>query len=154
MEQGSPMIRFSTAFLFAIFLLSSPHISANESSIYKFEWLDDDKEIYVLQNRKFRKKNSFYIGATGNLTTSGAFVDSMGGSVIGGFFFSEDWGIEAIYNSANGTTNSTYDLANENGLIPYYRKVNSYMGAMLMWSPFYNKINTFDQIFIMTGFLD
>ena len=34
---------------------------AAESDLYNFSWLDKDKEIYVLQNRKFKKVNRFYL---------------------------------------------------------------------------------------------
>jgi outer membrane beta-barrel protein len=149
MEQGSPMGCFKKVFLIISFsIISLPHQAfSSESSVYKFDWLDSDKEIYVLQNRKFRKDKSLYVGATGNFTTSGAFIDSIGYSAVAGFFFTENWGVELIYNSASPETNSTYELAKDNALIPYFRQVNDYVGAMLMWSPFYSKINTFDQIF-------
>jgi len=122
-------------------------VFASEKSVYEFSWLDKDKEIYVLQNRKFRKDGHLYIGATAVKTLSGAFVDSYGGSARAGYFFSEDWGIEFAYGKNTGSENDTAKGVTEQGSYPYYRKVDSYMGAMMMWSPFYSKINTFNQIF-------
>ena len=120
---------------------------ASEDSLYEFSWLDKDKKIYVLQNRKFRKNNNFYIGATGIKTMNGSFIDSMGSSFKAGYFFKEDWGLEVVYGSNSGKTNKTYDAVDAQGATPYFRKISNYTGAMLMWSPFYAKINTFDKVF-------
>lgn len=121
---------------------------ASEKSLYDFSWLDKDKEIYVLQNRKFRKSGRFYVGATGVKTLSGVFVDSYGGSARAGYFFKEDWGFEFVYGKNVGSENDTAKGVREQASsVPYYRKIDSYMGAMLMWSPFYSKINTFNKVF-------
>lgn len=121
---------------------------ANEKSVYNFSWLDKDKEIYVLQNRKFRKDGKFYIGANGVKTLSGAFIDSYGGSFRAGYFFSEDWGFEVAFGKNSGKENDTAKGVFEQGTsVAYYRKVDTYTGGMLMWSPFYSKINTFNKVF-------
>ncbi len=46
-----------------ICLFGSLQLVASEKNVYDFSWLDQDKEVYVLQNRKFRKKNKLYVGA-------------------------------------------------------------------------------------------
>lgn len=120
---------------------------ADEKSLYQFSWLDKDKEIYVLQNRKFRKDGKVYLGATGVKTVSGAFIDSYGATARGGFFFREDWGVEFVYGKNSGSENDTAKGVREQSTVPYYRKVDTYMGGMLMWSPFYSKINTFNKVF-------
>ena len=128
-------------------LLLSGTVLADEKSLYEFSWLDKDKEIYVLQNRKFRKDGKVYIGGTLGKTLNGAFIDAYGASVRGGYFFSEDWGIELIYGKNSGQESDTAKGVKEQGAVPFYRKVDTYMGGMLMWSPFYSKINTFNKIF-------
>lgn len=120
---------------------------ASESSVYDFSWLDEDKEIYVLQNRKFRKKSNVYIGGSLGKSVAGAFIDSYEGNLMGGYFFNEDWGIELSYSKVSGSTNKTHDAVNTQGTIAYYRKIDTSLTAMLMWSPFYSKINTFNKIF-------
>jgi len=120
---------------------------AGEKSLYNFSWLDPDKEVYVLQNRKFRKDGNFYVGATGAKTLSGAFIDSYGATLRTGYFFSEDWGVEFVYGKNSGSENDTAKGVKEQGTVPFYRKIDSYTGGMLMWSPFYSKINTFNKIF-------
>lgn len=128
-------------------LLLSTVVLANEKSLYNFSWLDKDKEIYVLQNRRFRKVGTVYMGLTGQKTISGAFIDAYGGTARAGFFFSEDWGIEGVFGKSSGTKNDTAKGVEDQGEKAFYRKVDNYMGAMLMWSPFYSKINTFNQVF-------
>ena len=127
--------------------LTSTVVLANEKSLYEFSWLDKDKEIYVLQNRRYRKVGTAYIGALGVKTISGAFIDSYGGSARAGYFFSEDWGIEGVFGKSSGHTNDTAKGVESSGSTGFYRKIDNYTGAMLMWSPFYSKINTFNQVF-------
>jgi outer membrane beta-barrel protein len=130
-----------------ILLLISQTLLASEKSLYDFSWLDQDKEIYVLQNRRFRKADKAYISALGVKTLSGAFIDAYGGNARAGYFFSEDWGIELFYGKSSGTENTTAKSVQDTQVEAFYRKVDTYMGAMAMWSPFYSKINTFNQIF-------
>ncbi len=146
--------------LFLSFFLIPFTAFTSESDIYDFTWLDPDKEVYVLQNRKFRKNGSPYIHAGGGLTTSGAFVDAYNLQVRGGFFFREEWGLEGVYSSNSGEENETAksvriteEYGDRAGSIPFRRKVSGYYGAMLLWSPFYNKINTFNKVFYMDWIL-
>jgi len=138
---------FKKVFLLLCISFISGVVVANEKSVYEFSWLDKDKEIYVLQNRKFRKVGKVYVGAGGVKTISGAFIDSYGGSLRGGYFFSEDWGIEGIFGKSSGSKNATAKSVEDQPARAFYRKVDTYMGAMAMWSPFYSKINTFNKVF-------
>lgn len=120
---------------------------ANESSVYDFSWLDKDKEVYVLQNRKFRKNGKLYIGGTLGRSVAGAYIDSNEFNLLAGYFFKEDWGLEISYTKANGTPNKTHDAVNSQGSVAFYRKIDTALNAMIVWSPFYSKINTFNKIF-------
>lgn len=131
-----------------LFLALTTITYASESNVYDFSWLDPDKEVYVLQNRKFRKSGKLYVGGTYGNTISGAFIDSSDFNFHAGYFFHEDWGLEVSYSKASGKTNKTHDGVNEQaGAVAFYRKIDSSQSAMLMWSPFYSKINTFNKIF-------
>lgn len=134
-------------FLVLVLLMMSTVVLAGESSLYNFSWLDSDKEIYVLQNRKFRKDGSLYLGATAAYNLSQKFLDAYGGTFRAGYFFSEDWGVELIYGKNSNRENDTARGVKEQSAVPFYRQMDSYVGGMLMWSPFYSKINTFNQIF-------
>lgn len=128
-------------------LMMSTLVLADEKSLYNFSWLDKDKEIYVLQNRKFRKDGKLYIGGTAAYNLSQNFLTAYGGTLRAGYFFSEDWGVEFLYGKNTNSENDTAKGVKEQGSVPFYRQIDSFMGAMLMWSPFYSKINTFNRIF-------
>lgn len=135
-------------FLLVLFsLITSYQILASESSVYDFSWLDKDKEVYVLQNRKFRKNKKLYVGGLWGRQVNGAFIDSSEFSVHGGFFFKEEWGVEIGYTQADGQTNKTEEGVSEQGAQAFYRKVDTLTSAMVIWAPFYAKINTFNKIF-------
>lgn len=135
------------AFLILMSLIVSMTVLADEKSVYNFSWLDKDKEIYVLQNRKFRKAENFYIGGTAAYNLSQNFLDAYGGTIRGGYFFTEDWGVEFVYGKNTNSENDTAKGVREQGTVPFYRQIDTTMGAMVMWSPFYSKINTFNRIF-------
>lgn len=130
-----------------LFIIGINKTYSAETSTYEFKWLDPDKEVYVLQNRKFRKIGKLYLNVGVGTTTSGAFADAAYGQVRVGFFFTENWGFEALHTTTSSKTNSTYDSVFAQDSVPFVRLIDSYSGAMFMWSPFYAKINTFDQIF-------
>mgnify|MGYP002623478477 FL=1 len=84
----------------------------------------------------------------GGITTSGSFVDSTSIQGRAGYFFKENWGIEFVMAKNSPARNDTFkSIENAGaGLIAFFNAVESYSGAMLMWSPFYAKINTFNDI--------
>lgn len=133
--------------LILVSLIMSTLVYANEKSLYNFSWLDNDKEIYVLQNRKFRKDGNFYVGGTLGYNLSQEFLDAYGGTVRAGYFFTEDWGLEFLYGKNTSEENDTAKGVKEQGTVPFYRDIDSFVGAMVMWSPFYSKINTFNKVF-------
>lgn len=135
-------------YLGLITLILSTACLGSQDSVYDFSWLDSDKEIYVLQNRKFRKDSKVYIGGTIGIQTNGAFIDSNAIDLYAGYFINEDWGIELSYTSASGSENDTHDSVQEQGsAVAFYRKITSAISGMVVWSPFYSKINTFNKIF-------
>ena len=137
--------------LILIFFLCSPFflLHAGEESLYDFSWLDPDKEVFVLQNRKFRKANKIHLSGGFGMTTSGPFVDAVSFQGRLSVFMHEEWGIEGIYAINSGDQNDTYEsVVNPGGTgsTPFRRIVQNYAGAMFIWSPFYAKINTFNSI--------
>ncbi|MBT3234894.1 MAG: outer membrane beta-barrel domain-containing protein [Bdellovibrionales bacterium] len=146
------MLHFPLLFtlLLVSFFCLPEKLSAGESSTYDFSWLDQDKEVYVLQNRKFRKRGKVFLHVGGGMTTSGSFVDAYAAQVRATHFFMEDWGMEFLYAKTESTENSSAKSVRNNGggsgSVPFRRMVNSYMGGMVIWSPFYAKVNTFNKI--------
>lgn len=127
-----------------------------EGDAYDFSWLDPDKEVFVLQNRKFRKAGRLHATAGYGYTTSGAFVDANALQARVGYFVKEEYGVEFVYSKNSGEENSTATSVRNPGgpgSFPFRRIVDSYMGGMFLWSPFYNKINTFNKIVYMDWIL-
>lgn len=135
---------------FQVLFLSIIELShASESSVYDFSWLDSDKEIYVLQNRKYRKIGKAEASVGYGMTVSGAFVDASALQARFSYFFKEDWGFQFLYSKNSGSENDAAKSvrnAGGPGSTPFRRIVDNYMAGMLLWSPFYGKINTFNKI--------
>lgn len=131
-----------------LMLILTKKTHAGEKSLYDFLWLDPDKKVYVLQNKLYKKEHSVYadIGYLSNFTSK--FQDTRGFALRTGYYFHEEWGVELFYNQYSNTNNDDFRsvrLINE--AEPFIRRLNSTYGAMVIWSPFYGKINTFNQIY-------
>ncbi len=140
---------FSLLLALSLFISPTQEAYADSDLTYNFSWLDPDKEVFVLQNRRFRKAGRLHLNAGAGITTSGAFVDSTTIQIRGGFFFKEEWGAEFIYAKNSGKENTTAETLRNNGgagSIPFRRIVDNYMGGMILWAPFYSKLNTFNSI--------
>lgn len=121
---------------------------SGEESLYDFLWLDPDKKVYVLQNKLFKKEHKFYadLGYLSNFTST--FQSTDGLSVKTGFYIHEEWGLELFYNNYRNSNNDNWSNVRQiNGADPFVRRFNQSYGAMVIWSPFYGKINTFNKIF-------
>ena len=136
-----------SALLLLIFV-SSP-LYGGEASLYDFSWLDPDKEVFVLQNRKFRKAGKIHLNGGFGITTSGPFVNATSFQGRLGVFLREEWGVEGVYAVNSGKENDTAAAVRNpggSGSFPFRRIVTDYFGVMLIWSPFYAKINTFNSV--------
>ncbi len=146
------MKRFHFLALFVVYFFVSfysERLVAGEQSTYNFSWLDPDKEVYVLQNRKYRKVGKAHVVAGYGQTLSGPFVNASSIQGRAGYFIVEDWGFELLYAKNSGKENETAQAVRNPGgagSAPFRRLVNNYMGGMVLWSPFYAKVNTFNTI--------
>ncbi|MBP5296245.1 MAG: outer membrane beta-barrel domain-containing protein [Bacteriovoracaceae bacterium] len=138
-------------------LVLSTATMASESSLYDFSWLDKDKEVYVLQNRKFHKKGTMNLALGFGMTVSGPFVDATAIQGRVGFYPLEDWGAELIfsYNSGKENENAKGVRAQSDGggSAPFRRITQGYLGGMIQWSPFYAKVNTFNKIIYVDWYI-
>lgn len=141
------MLRLAFLAVVTVLMMTSK-VHAGEKSLYDFLWLDPDKKVYVLQNKLFKKEHTLYldVGYLSNFTSK--FQDTYGVSARAGFYLHEEWAIEAFYNSYTNQNNDDFrNVRLINQQEPFIRKLNSSYGGNLIWSPFYGKINTFNQIF-------
>lgn len=115
---------------------------------YSFAWLDPDKKIYVLQNRKFTKANRPMIMAGGGLGLSNPFRNTTLLSGRVGYYFTEDLGLELLYTYSLQSNNATYNQLRQQvpTSLPTAREFRGQYGALLSWVPWYAKINVFNSI--------
>ncbi len=127
----------------------SAAFSAEESD-YNFSWLDPEKKIYVLQNRRYRKAGSPELYAMGGLSLGDPYRTVMQVQPRFGFWFTESMGLEVFYSARFHSVNNSYlavvDAVKSGGNTPYIREVKSQFGALFNWAPWYAKINVFNSI--------
>lgn len=142
------MLKLSLLLLAATSMSLIPKVHAGEKSLYDFLWLDPDKKVYVLQNKLYKKEHTFYadVGYLSNFTSK--FQSTNGYQLKAGFYVHEEWGIEVFHNNYSNQNNDDYrNVRAVNNTEPFIRRLNSSTGALAIWSPFYGKINAFNQIF-------
>ena len=121
---------------------------SSERDLYDFRWLDQDKKVYVLQNKEYVKKNSLYGDFSLLKGISSDYQDTSGFQLRSGYYFSEEWAFELSFTDYNNKNNTTFDnLQRINGVVPFMRKIEQSYGGAIIWAPFYGKINTFNKIF-------
>lgn len=141
--------KFKTICLLGSMVLAGSIQTANaaEEDLYDFLWLDQDKQVYVLQNKVFKKKGRFFVNAGYIMGLTNEFQDTSGWQASVGYNFSEQLGLELMYNEYSNTDNAAVtNLRDINDTVPFQRKLASSYGLLLKWSPFYGKINTFNSI--------
>lgn len=120
---------------------------SRESDEYDFSWLDPDKKIYVLQNRRYTKAGKPTVSLSGVYGLSQIYRSVIGFEPRVGYYFSEAWGFEAFYTKFSSSPNQ-HDrvLKDATSTIPAAVDLTSQMGAVIHWVPWYSKLNFFNQI--------
>lgn len=139
---------FFVAVLLQYLFLSASAFSADPAEEdYNFSWLDPDKKVYVLQNRRYRKAMRPYIVANGGMNLSNPFRDSYLGGGRAGFWINEQFGVEGLMAFASNSENSTMTaIRSQTTVLPYVREIRSYYAGMVNWAPFYAKLNFFNYV--------
>lgn len=141
-------MKMLNALLITLMAINGTKLMAAEKDLYDFMWLDPDKQVYVLQNKVHKKVHSVYLNLGIGSGLSSTFVDTSLTHVNTGFYLTEEWAIEGLYTKyANKDNESFTNIKKINGVVPFIRKPISSYGVIAKWSPFYGKINTFNQIF-------
>lgn len=123
---------------------------------FNFSWLDPDKKVYVLQNRKYRKKNRFAIFLSAGLNLSNPYRTEYEIVPRAAFWFSEQFGVEFFYSGIKNSDNTNLTaLKNASpSALPFVRENDSYYGAVLTWTPWYSKLNFFNKILYYDWYFD
>src|SRR5688572_15226833 len=121
--------------LLFILLIPIGRVVHAEDSDYSFHWLDPDKKIYVLQNRKYLKGLHPLFSVIGSVGFSNPYCSTYNIDPRLTFYFSETFAVEFFYTLVSNTKNSTYGAltgAAPNAL-PNIREVSRQYGAMIQY---------------------
>lgn len=134
-----------TGLMFASTANAAP---AAEKDEYSFNWLDPDKQIYVLQNRRYGKAGRTLFSVTTGPVLGSAYRTSFQLDPRAAYYFSEAFGIEAFYTLYTNKENSNFRaLGQASGVgLPVVREPESRYGLLAHWVPWYAKINVFNKI--------
>jgi outer membrane beta-barrel protein len=129
--------------------VSSAYASDDDDN-YNFSWLDPDKKIYVLQNRKYRKAEKLQIFVLGGIGLGETYRTAYQFQPRMGYWFNEDFGIEAFYNLRWNNQNNAYralvQATGSTAATPLIREVDNEVGVLFNWAPWYAKINVFNTV--------
>mgnify|MGYP001189047234 FL=1 len=106
-------------------------------------WAPKDTDFSVVQNRTYSKTHAFFLTPQWGRPINDAYSE---GNYVGGtanYFWSERYGVQATYLSADLENNdSTNDLANFGGGVqPDHGKITGYYGVGFNIVPFYAKMS-------------
>ncbi|MGK5085672.1 outer membrane beta-barrel domain-containing protein [Bdellovibrionota bacterium FG-1] len=115
---------------------------------YNFNWLDPEKKIYVLQNRRYRKAGSFVLSVMGGPGFSNAYRTTYNLDPRAAYYLTDAWGIEAFFTLTTNLENTTYLALRQASpnIFPPVREIRSQYGGLIHWVPWYAKINVFNKI--------
>lgn len=127
---------------------SETESKSDPDSGYSFRWLDPDKKIYVLQNRKFLKADRPLVSLMGGVGVSNTYRSTKNLDPRVAYYWSEAFGVEAFFTVTSNSENNAYQaLKNASpAALPVVREIRSQLGVLLHWAPWYAKINLFNQI--------
>lgn len=115
---------------------------------YDFSWLDPEKKIYVVQNRKYTKKGKLELALSGGLGMGQPYRTTRTILPRAFYYINESWAVSAFMgfnsNAENGNVQAMRDAGSNR--IPAVRDIQSFVGGSVAWLPFYGKVNMFNQI--------
>jgi hypothetical protein len=120
----------------------------NYSDEYNFNWLDPEKKIYVLQNRKYVKTGHPILSVLGGGSMSNSYRTIMNVDGRLAYYMSEWLGVEFFYSQMYNSPNNVIQalgIASPNAL-PSVREIRGQAGGMVHFVPWYAKINVFNSI--------
>jgi outer membrane beta-barrel protein len=123
---------------------------------FNFKWLDPDKKVYVLQNRKYTKADHLMLSALVGPGFSNPYRSTYSLDARATYYFTENWGFEVFYSKTFNSANSTYNslVSTQTNLIPVVRQIDQSYGLTLQWVPWYAKINVFNEILHFDWYFD
>lgn len=106
-------------------------------------WSAKDDDYSVVQNRTFSKEGKFFVSAVYGPVINDPFATSRMAGAILGYYFNEDFGVEANYFFANSKKNKSveeFNSLNAFGVSPDYNLPGNSATVSLSYTPFYAKM--------------
>ena len=142
-------------FIFFCWFITQPILASaansEDSDDYDFSWLDPEKKIYVVQNRKFTKAGKVEMAFSAGLGIGEPYRSRKTIMPRLAYYFNEHWGIAATVGfNANAENSNMQALKSKSAdYIPSVRDVDNFMLISALWIPFYGKINLFNSVFYL-----
>lgn len=115
---------------------------------FEFEWLNDNEEVYVIQDKEFPKSGRINLEAFYIDSENQPYFTTTGIGVALTYYFNENWGVDFTYKSySSDKSNDLISLIEDRSTKPLVRKVDQLMILSANWLPFYGKVNLFNSIF-------
>lgn len=130
-----------------------PPNTANDE--YDFSWLDPEKKIYVVQNRKYTKASKLEFSVAGGIGIGEPYRTRRTILPRAWYYINDNWGISLLagFNS-NSENDNMQALLLQTSRKPVVRDIQSFYGGSIVWLPFYGKINMFNQILYIDWHLE
>jgi outer membrane beta-barrel protein len=106
-------------------------------------WSAKDDDYGVIQNRTFSKAGKLYLSAVYGPLLNDPFAKSRAAGAMFGYYFTEDFGLEAHYFSYSTSKSETLEKFNTlsaAGVSPNYDLIKSAAALSLTYTPFYAKM--------------
>jgi outer membrane beta-barrel protein len=134
--------------LIAVSWAEAAESATGKDDEYNFNWLDPEKKIYVLQNRRYLKAKRPMFSLMGGTGFSNPYRSSYNADARAAFYINESWGVEAFYTYTFNSANANFQAleGTRSNVLPVIREIKTQYGAMVQWVPWYAKINVFNQI--------
>jgi outer membrane beta-barrel protein len=122
---------------------------------YDFSWLDPDKKIYVVQNRKYTKKNRVELALSGGFGVGEPYRNRKTLLPRAFYYLNETWALSFLTGFNSNAENQDFiALKSVSSVFPAVRDVQNFYGGSVVWIPFYGKINMFNKIFYLDWHLE
>lgn len=130
--------------------------SASSDDEYNFNWLDPEKKIYVLQNRRYLKAHRALLSLMIGPGLSNPYRNTFNVDPRVAYYFNEQWGIEGFYTVSFNTPNEAVQaLADATPTtLSVAHEVRGEGGALVHWVPWYAKLNFFNKILYFDWYLE
>lgn len=144
--RGRVVLLSAFAALSAVVSISAPALAQDQE--FQFNWLDPDKRVYVLQNRRYRKAGHALAWAMGGFGLSQPYRSINLLEPRLSFYISEAFGLEVMFSTYWTNKNNTFRNLETSSpsAIPQVREFRNQWVGLVHWAPWYAKINVFNSL--------